>query len=82
MRAFSSALVFAWNFSPDCVKPVDERQRLSPQGHIWVRFAYHEASKSSMDVCYLLGPYRLDSCVSRKCEDSNGRRLVDDTVFG
>lgn len=82
MSAFSSALVFAWNFSPDCVKPVDERQRFSPHEHIHVRFSYHEASRSSTDVYALLAPYLPNTCVSCECKDRSGRRFVDDTIMG
>lgn len=59
IRAFSRALVFAWNFSPDCVKPVDERQRFSPHEHIYVGISYHEASRFSLDAHVLLVPFSL-----------------------
>lgn len=72
MIAFSSALVFAWNFSPHCVKPVDECQRFSPHEQVWVKLAYHEASRSSMDVSAQLEPCQSNNCVSCKSEIQAG----------
>ena len=81
MRVFSRALVLAWNFSPDCVKPVEERQRVSPHENIHVSFSYHVASIFLTDVRVLLATFLLDTFVCSKCEStSRGDSLLTQFV--
>ena len=84
MRVFSRALVLAWNFSPDCVKPVEERQRFLPHEHIHVSFSYRVASIFSTDVHVPLAAFLLDTFVRSKCEiTSQGDSLMTRfVVFG
>ena len=81
MRVFSRALVLAWNFSPDCVKPVEERQRFLPHEHIHVSFSYRVASIFSTDVHVPLAAFLLNTFVRSKCEiTSQGDSLMTQFV--